>query len=61
MDAFPVGLDDFGQDPGAGLFIETPGTAGDCETRDEPLEVPFERPWQRLVEVVEVEDEGPIG
>ncbi len=34
--------------------------AGDREAGDEPLEVPFERPRQRLVEVVRVEHEAPV-
>src|SRR5262249_61341785 len=35
--------------------------AGDGEARRQPLDVPFERPGQRLVEVVDVEDKFSIG
>ncbi len=35
--------------------------AGDLEARREPLHVPLERAGQRLVEVVEVEDERALG
>ena len=35
--------------------------AGDLEARREPLHVPLERSGQRLVEVVEVEDERALG
>ena len=35
--------------------------AADLEARGESLHVPFERAGQRLVEVVEVEDEVPLG
>ena len=54
---FPGRSDDLARS-GAGLFIETPGTAGDCETATSRLRSHSKRPWQRLVEVVEVEDEG---
>ena len=36
-------------------------SAGDLEARREAFEVPLERPGQRLVEVVDVEDEIPLG
>ena len=34
---------------------------GDREARDEPLDVPLERPGKRLVEVVDAEDQPPVG
>ena len=44
--------------------LSTPESAparGDDEARGEPLQVPFERSAQRLVEVVDVEDQGSFG
>ena len=34
---------------------------GDLEARHQTLDVPFERPGQRLVEVVDAEDQPPVG
>ena len=49
------------QDPPPLLALEPVFAAGDREAGGEPLDVPL--PWarQRLVEVVEVEDEAPVG
>jgi hypothetical protein len=35
--------------------------AGHGQARDQPLDVPLERAGQRLVEVVQVEDQPPFG
>ena len=43
------------------LLVEAAVAAGDGEARDEPLQVPLERAGQRLVEVVEAEDQAPVG
>ena len=43
------------------LRREVAVTAGDLEARGEPLQVPLERAWMRLVEVVQVEDELALG
>ena len=45
----------------AGRVVEAALPAGDREAGGEPLHVPLERPRQRLVEVVEAEDEPPVG
>ena len=42
------------------LRVEAAVAARDGEARDEPLDVPLERARQRLVEVVDAEDEAPI-
>ena len=42
-------------------IVEAAIPARDREARGEPLHVPLERPRQRLVEVVDAEDEPPIG
>ena len=42
------------------LGVEPAVAAGDREARHEPLDVPLERPWQRLVEVVDAEDQPPV-
>ena len=43
------------------LGVEAAVPAGDGEARYESLQVPLERARQRLVEVVDVEDEPPVG
>ena len=43
------------------LGVEAAIAAGDGEARDEPLDVPLERAGQRLVEVVDVEDQPAVG
>ena len=48
-------------DRAAGRVVEAALPAGDRETGGEPLHVPLERSRQRLVEVVEAEDEPPVG
>ena len=47
-------------DRAAGRIVEAALPAGDRETGGKPLDVPLERPRQRLVEVVEAEDEPPV-
>ncbi len=41
-------------------LVEATVPSGDRETRGEALHVPLERPAQRLVEVVDAEDEPPV-
>ena len=41
-------------------LVEAAVAAGDREARDEALDVPLERAGQRLVEVVDAEDEPPV-
>ena len=41
--------------------VEPAVPAGDREAGHQPLDVPLERAGQRLVEVVEAEDEPPVG
>ena len=43
------------------LRVEAAVAAGDGQAGREPLDVPFEGPGQGLVEVVDAEDESPIG
>ena len=43
------------------LGVESAIAAGDREARHEPLDVPLERPGQRLVEVVDAEHQPPVG
>ena len=43
------------------LGLEATIATGDGEARDEPLQVPLERARQRLVEVVDAEDETSVG
>ena len=43
------------------LGVEAAVAAGDREARDEPLDVPLERAGKRLVEVVDAEDQAPVG
>ena len=45
----------------AGRVVEAAIPAGNGETGGEPFHVPLERSRQRLVEVVETEDEPPVG
>ena len=40
---------------------ESAVAAGDLDTGSKPLDVPFPRTAQRLVEVVQVEDQAPLG
>lgn len=47
-----------GRAPSAG---EPVGAAGDGQARGEPLDVPLPRAGERLVEVVDVEDQVPLG
>jgi len=42
-------------------LVEPEVAAGDRDARSESLHVPLERPRQRLVEVVDAEDEAPVG
>ena len=60
-DALPVRPADLEVDRRSLLLVEAAVTPGDGEARDEPLDVPFERPRQRLVEVVEAEHELAVG
>ena len=48
-------------DRGALLLVEAAIAPGDGEARGEPLDVPLERAGERLVEVVEAEDELAVG
>ena len=48
-------------DPLALGRVELAIAPGDREARDEALDVPLERAGQRLVEVVEAEDQPPVG
>ena len=57
---FAIGPADREVDPTTELLVELAAAAGDGEARDEPLQVPLERPGQRLVEVVRVEDEAAV-
>ena len=41
--------------------VEPAVAAGDLDTGREPFDVPFPRAGQRLVEVVQVEDQAPLG
>ena len=43
------------------LRVEAAVAAGDGEAGDQPLDVPLERAGQRLVEVVDAEDQPPVG
>ena len=43
------------------IGVKAEVASGDREARDQPLEIPFERARQRLVEVVDVEHKPPIG
>ena len=56
-----VGLRDRDVDRQPAGGVEAAVAPGDGEARDEPLQVPLERPGQRLVEVVHVEDEPAVG
>ena len=55
-----VGASDREIDRLALLVVEAAVAAGDGEARGEPLHVPLERARQRLVEVVEAEDEPAV-
>ena len=44
----------------AGPIVETALPAGDREACGQSLHVPLERPRQRLVEIVDAEDESPV-
>ena len=57
----PVRPDRREHDPPALLGREAPRPAGDLEAGRQPLDVPLPRTGQRLVEVVDVEDEVPLG
>ena len=51
-----------GDDRGSPFIpAEVPVAAGDLEARGQSLHIPLERPAVRLVEVVEIEDERPLG
>ena len=43
------------------MLVEATGPPGHHETRRESLEVPLERAMKRLVEIVDVEHEVPLG
>ena len=60
-DVLPVRASDLLVDRGALLLVEAAVTPGDGEARSETLDVPLERPGERLVEVVEAEDELAVG
>ena len=60
-DALPVRPADLAVDRRPLLVVEAAVAAGDGEARDEPLDVPLERAGERLVEVVEAEDDPPVG
>ena len=57
----PVGLGHCAVDRLSLFGAEAAVAAGDGEARDESLQVPLERARKRLVEVVDVEDEPPVG
>ena len=59
-DPLPVHLPHRAVDRLARLVVEATVSAGDGETRHEPLHIPLERPGQRLVEVVDAENEPPV-
>ena len=44
-----------------GLGVELPGPRHDLEARSEALHVPFPRPGQCFVEIIDVEDDRPVG
>ena len=56
----PVALHDLEVDRVPDLRVEAAVPAGNGEARDQPLDVPFERPRQRLVEVVDAEDHAAV-
>ena len=60
-DRLAVGARDRLHHRGPVLALEAVVAGGDLEARGEPLEVPLPGPGQRLVEVVEVEDQPPVG
>ena len=45
----------------AGRIVEAAIASGDGQARREPFHIPLERAWQGLVEVVDAEDEPPVG
>ena len=55
-----VGAADRAIDDRALLDVEAAIASGDREARHQPLDVPLKRPGQRLVEVVDIEDEAAI-
>ena len=57
----PVGASDGEVDRLSLLVVEAAVATGDGEARGEPLHVPLERAGMRLVEVVDAEDEPPVG
>ena len=61
VDRLPVRAGDREIDLLPGLRVESTAASRDREARDEALEVPLERAWERLVEVVHVEHEPPVG
>ncbi len=60
-DRLAVGAHDRLHHPGSVLAPEAVVASGDLEARGETLDVPLPGPRERLVEVVEVEDQAPVG
>ena len=58
---FAVGADRRAHRRPARVVVEPVGPTGDLEARGQPLHVPLEGPRVRLVEVVDVEDQPPLG
>ncbi len=58
---FPVAGDREMDGVPGGMGVEPAGSAGDDDARRETLDIPLERTMERLVEVVDVEDEVPLG
>jgi hypothetical protein len=60
-DLVAIRLDGGEHRSGALPLVEAPLPPGDGDARGQPLHVPFPRPGQRLVEVVDVEHQVPLG